>query len=61
MAQLVNEAPSAEGRDLQLVDVGTLELTRPRSVGVEHAGLWAMEELGLEELLERVGLNVSIR
>ena len=57
VAQLVNEAPSGEGRDLQLVDVGTLELIRPRSVGVEHAGLWAMEELGLEGLLERVGLN----
>ncbi len=57
VAQLVNEAPSGEGRDLQEVDVSTLELVRPRSVGVEHAGLWAMEELGLEELLERMGLN----
>ena len=57
VARLVNEAPSGEGRDLQEVDVGTLELIRPRSVGVEHVGVWAMEQLGLEGLLERVGLN----
>ena len=40
-----NSAPSGgTGRpDLQTVDVGSLELIRPRSVGVEHVGLWAME------------------
>ncbi len=44
-AQLLNSAPSGgTGRpDLQTVDVGSLELIRPRSVGVEHVGLWAME------------------
>ena len=40
VAQLLNSAPSGGvGRlDLQTVDVGTLELIRPRSVGVEHVG-----------------------
>ena len=57
VAQLLNSAPSGGvGRpDLQTVDVGSLELVRPRSVGVEHVGLWAMERLGLEALLERLG------
>ena len=42
-------------------DVGSLELVRPRSVGVEHVGLWAMERLGLEALLERLGFNGTQR
>ena len=62
-AQLLNSAPSGgTGRpDLQTVDVGSLELIRPRSVGVEHVGLWAMERLGLEALLERLGFNGTQR
>ena len=57
VARLLNGAPCGGGPDLQTVDVGTLEPIRPRSVGVEHVGLWAMEELGLAGLLERLGLN----
>ena len=62
-AQLLNSAPSGGvGRpDLQTVDVGSLELTRPRSVGVEHVGLWAMERLGLEALLKRLDFNGAQR
>ncbi len=58
-AQLLNRAPPAavERPDLQTVDVSSLELIRPRSVGVENVGLWAMEQLGLEALLERLGFN----
>ena len=43
--------------DYQEVDVLSLELVQPRSVGVEHAGLQALTKLGLPEILERVGLN----
>lgn len=43
--------------DYQEVDVQSLELVQPRSVGVEHAGLQALGKLGLPEILERVGLN----
>ena len=39
------------------MDVDTLELVRPRSVGVEAVGLWAAEQLGLEALLEGLGFN----
>ena len=61
-AQLVQRTPAVpsealEPPDLQTVDVNSLELTRPRSVGVEHVGLWAMEQLGLGALLERLGFN----
>ena len=48
-------------RDLVTVDVDTLSLTRPRSVGVEQVGLWALERLGLVELLAGLGVNAALR
>jgi transposase len=39
------------------VDVDSLELVRPRSIGVEHAGLAALNWLELPRILEQVGLN----
>ena len=58
-AQLLHQAPPATpGQpDLHTVDVDTLEMIRPRSVGVEAVGLWAAEQLGLVALLERLGFN----
>ena len=70
-AQLVARAPtiaSAEGAagsvgearppaDFQEVDVDSLEMTQPRSVGVEHVGLYAATELGLLETLNGLGVN----
>ena len=47
-------------RDPVRVDVASLELTRPRSVGVEQVGLWAVERLGLMELLSTLGINTSL-
>jgi len=41
------------------VDVNSLELVRPRSVGVEHAGLAALGWLGLPGILAEAGLNGS--
>ncbi len=52
------EAPS---EDLQTVEVGSVELMRPRSVGVEQVGCWALEQLGVGELLEELGLNGPMR
>ena len=43
--------------DFQCVDVDSLKLARPRSVGVEHAALWAAEQLGLPDLLRELGLS----
>ena len=39
------------------VDVASLQLTRPRAVGVEAAGLAAMDWLGLGRILADIGLN----
>lgn len=39
------------------VEIESLELVRPRSVGVEHVGLYALAELGLVEGLTELGLN----
>ena len=57
-ADLAGPAPGAapEARTVT-VEVDSLELTRPRSVGVEQAGLWAMDRLGLRELFQRLGVN----
>jgi transposase len=51
------EAAAAKASPAVAVDVGSLELVRPRSVGVEHVGLWALTTLGIVELLTEVGLN----
>ena len=47
--------------DLQTVEVDSLALTRPRSVGVEQVGCWALEQLGLGDLLSELGLNGPMR
>jgi len=52
-------APAAPVSDLQSVDVASLELHRPRSVGVEQLSLWAMQQLGFLELLTSLGINGS--
>ena len=41
----------------QEVDVNSLQLIRPRSIGVEHACLEAIKELKLPEVLESLGFN----
>jgi transposase len=43
------------------VDVTSLELVRPRSVGVEHAGLSALSWLGIDSILESTGMNAGLR
>ena len=42
-------------------DVDSLRLVRPRSVGVEQVGLWALEQLGLPALLTELGVNGALR
>ena len=54
-------SPASPRRDFQPVDVDSLELIRPRSVGVEHAALWAMDQLGLRTRLEALGIGASVR
>ena len=43
--------------EYQDVDVNSLEMVRPRSVGVEHVGFAALSQLGIPEILESMGLN----
>ena len=53
--------PSGAAADIQRVDVDSLRLVRPRSVGVEQLGLWALEQVGLPDLLARLGVNGALR
>jgi len=45
------------GRCFVEVDIDSLQVLRPRSVGVEHAGLSVMRELGFIEHLQALGFN----
>jgi len=53
--------PAPVASDYQEVDVNSLQLTQPRSVGVEHVGLHALNQLGLVEKLSELGLNGAMR
>jgi len=48
---------SINNEDYQEVDVNSLQMTQPRSVGVEHLGLHALNQLGLIEKLTELGVN----
>ncbi len=43
--------------DFQQLDVNSLEVIKPRSVGVEHVSLEALKELGLPQVLDNAGFN----
>ena len=43
------------------LDPDSLELTQPRSIGVEHVALATMRELAFEPLLESMGINGVMR
>lgn len=48
---------ASAGRSFIEVDVDSLQVLRPRSVGVEHAGLSVMREIGFIEHLQALGFN----
>lgn len=48
---------SGEPDRFQEVDIDSIEMVRPRSVGVEHAGLAAINASALQDKLAELGLN----
>jgi hypothetical protein len=50
-------AQNRGGAQYHEVDIASLELVRPRTVGVEQVGLWAMAQLGFVEKLKALGLS----
>lgn len=61
-ARLVARAPIQSGAvEFVEVDVASLELVQPRSVGVEHVGLHALAQLELDPLLAALGVNAVTR
>ena len=60
-ADVTGAGGGAPSEDLQTVEVDSVELMRPRSVGVEQVGCWALEQLGVGDLLEALGLNGPMR
>ena len=57
----VAQSEAVPPTDVQAVDVNTLEWVRPRSIGVEQIGLWAMRQVEFAELLRELGLSSPIR
>lgn len=55
--QTENQAAAARSVSYQEVDIASLELVQPRSIGVEHVGLSALQELELPQILGSAGLN----
>jgi transposase len=51
------ESGNKPASDVHSVDVNSMALIRPRSVGVEQAALWAMEQVNFQGLLEQLGFN----
>jgi hypothetical protein len=47
--------------DFAEVDIASLQLTRPRSVGVEAVGLAAIGWLGIDQILLDLGFNAAQR
>jgi hypothetical protein len=50
-------AASDAAERFQEVDLNSIEMVRPRSVGVEHAALCAMRQCGFEDKLAELGFN----
>lgn len=57
----VRAAPASAKPEYVEIDADSLELVRPRSVGVEHAGLYAMQGMGFVDKLEALGINAEMR
>lgn len=60
-ASTPSTAEATPQSDFQEVDVDSLQLTQPRSVGVEHVGLRALAQLGLIDKLAALGVNGAMR
>ncbi len=63
---LVRQTPQTTGdeakaTDVQAVDVESVEMIHPRTVGVEALGLWAMQQIDFTSFLESMGLNGRLR
>lgn len=56
-AQQIGIGESDGEAEYQDVDVNSVMMVRPRSVGVEHVGLAALSQIGIPEILTSVGLN----
>ena len=54
-------AAASRAPDIQEVDVDSLQLSQPRSVGVEHLALHALSQLGFTEKLTELGVNGVMR
>lgn len=51
------DKPAEQTTEADTVHIDTLQLLRPRTVGVEAAGLWALRQIDFIGLLGQLGLN----
>ncbi|MEW6041615.1 MAG: IS1634 family transposase [Elusimicrobiota bacterium] len=53
----IDNSINTEEEDYQEVDVNSLEMTNPKTIGVEYVGLETLNEIGLPEILAEEGFN----
>ena len=56
-SQSASSSYTSQTTDFVQLDVNSLDIIKPRSVGAEHASLYALKELGLPEILDQAGFN----
>lgn len=54
-------AETVKPDEFESISVDSMELVRPRSIGVEHIGCWAMCQVGFNALLMELGLSGPLR
>lgn len=53
----LEEGATPQVADYQSVDINSLDMARPRSVGIEHGALESIRQIGLDRKLEALGFN----
>lgn len=54
---ITTQSEAVDQSHIQSLNVDSLDVIRPRTVGAEHVSLWAMNQIGFVEILEEVGFT----
>ena len=58
---IADQSSSTKTPDYRSVDIRSLESAQPRTIGVEHVGLWALRQVGLPKLLDELDIRPSLQ
>lgn len=55
--QSIENSEDRKEKDMRIIDINSIDMLRPRSIGGEHVALQTIEKLGLDKLLKGLELN----